>query len=149
MPSKTKVLSAGAIAAVLAAGLIAGDALAQRKGRRTPIVGVHVVQLPVSAEGDQGKQVSVVLETPRVKIATITLRKGTVLPTHSAPHPITIQSLSGTGTLRANGKDFALQPGVLLALAPDQKHEVTPAGKGDLVLLVHYMKARPGRRAWR
>lgn len=142
----------GAIAALLTAGAFAacspanGQANGQRSGpgNGTPAVGVHVVPLPASVSGDQGKQVTVLLETPRLKIATISLRGGTVLPPHSAPTPITIQTLSGSGTLRANDEDHALNPGVLYALAPDQSHSVVPDGDSDIVLLIHHVKARRG-----
>lgn len=153
MSHRARFARSGAIAAVLAVGLIAGCAPAHGQGngegRGTPTVGVHVVTLPASASGDQGKRVSVLLETPRLKIATITLRKGTVLAAHSAPTPITIQTLSGSGTLRANEKDYALTAGVLLALAPNQEHSVVPDGKGDIVVLIHHLKARRGNRAGR
>ena len=107
--------------------------------------GVHVVDLKATVDGAgseaKDKEVRLLLETPRLKLATITLRDGTVLPAHATPMPVTIQSLSGTGIVRVRGNDYALSPGVLIALAPSEEHSVIPANDSDLVVLVHHLKS--------
>ena len=131
------------IVALAIAATLTGVAIAQRGP--SGHVGVHVVELPKEATKTKKKDVKILLETPRLKIAAISLRSGTVLAAHSAPTPITIQAVSGRGILRAKGKDFALTSGTLLALAPNQEHSVVPDGKGDIVVVVHYLKS-PMRR---
>ncbi|MEE9359678.1 MAG: DUF2202 domain-containing protein [Hyphomicrobium sp.] len=116
------------------------------KGMRTGESEVHVIELRPAdgaANTTKKKQVTLLLETPRLKIATITLRDGTVLPSHATPMPVTIQSLAGTGIVQARGKDYALSPGVLISLAPNEDHAVIPSSSADLIVLVHHIKV-PG-----
>lgn len=104
----------------------------------------HIVPLPDTAGDGPAKEHQVVLDTPFVKLVTITLRKGTALPEHAAPVPVTIQALSGNGTVITDGKPEKISPTSMILVAPGAKHEVKPEGQGDLVLLVHYLKMKGG-----
>ena len=106
--------------------------------------GYHAVALPTEAGTGPGREVKVLLETPHVKIATITLRGGTVLEEHSAPMPVTIQALRGTGTIRMGDARETLGADKMVTLAPGVPHSVTPEGKSDLLLLVQHLKGGPG-----
>jgi quercetin dioxygenase-like cupin family protein len=103
----------------------------------------HSVSLPTRAGPGQGKEVKELLDTPFVKLVTITLHGGTVLTEHAAPVAVTIQALSGSGVVRTGDKSERVAVGQLLLIAPNALHEVTPDGKSDLVLLVHYLKSAP------
>lgn len=125
-------------AAVSAFAVAAVAAETERTG-----AGYHAVTLPTEAGAGDPKEIKVVLDTPHVKLATITLRAGTVLEEHSAPMPVTIQSLAGTGTVKMGDKTETIGPGRMVFLAPNVAHEVVPEGKSDLVLLVHHIKPTP------
>lgn len=105
----------------------------------------HSVTVPTQAGAGQPKETKELLDTPFVKLVTITLRGGTVLTEHAAPVAVTIQALSGSGIVRTGDKKERVAVGQMLLIGPNALHEVTPDGKGDLVLLVHYLKsATPG-----
>jgi quercetin dioxygenase-like cupin family protein len=95
--------------------------------------------LPVTAGGPP-KESKELLDTPFVKLASITLRGGTVLPDHAAPVAVTIMALSGSGVVKYGAKQEKIGPGAMVLLAPNTVHSVVPDGKGELVVLVHYLK---------
>ncbi len=98
------------------------------------------VDLPSASANGQAKEMKVLLDAPGVKIAAITLRGGTVLEEHSAPVPVTIQALKGTGTVRIGEASEKVGPDRLVYLAPGVPHSVVPDKESDLVLLVHHLK---------
>ena len=101
----------------------------------------HAVAVPTTAAAGQGREVKVLLDTPYVKLVSITLHNGTVLSEHSAPVAVTVQALSGSGVVRTGDTKDRVAVGQLVLIAPNAVHEVTPDGNGDLVLLVHYLKS--------
>lgn len=105
--------------------------------------GFHEVALPTSAGAGDGKEVKELIDLPHLKLATITLRKGTKLEEHAAPMPVTIQVLAGSGSLVMADKTVKLDREHMVVVAPNVKHAVEPDAGGDLVLLVHHVK-RPG-----
>jgi quercetin dioxygenase-like cupin family protein len=50
---------------------------------------------------------------------------------------------AGTGVIQINGQDYALQPGVCIAVEPGEVHEVTNAGPDDLVLTYFGLRVEP------
>jgi len=72
------------VAALAIAATLTSVAITQR-ANPSGHVGVHVVDLPKKATKTKKKDVKILLETPRLKIAAISLRGGTVLAAHSAP----------------------------------------------------------------
>jgi quercetin dioxygenase-like cupin family protein len=111
-----------------------------------PGPGFHAVALPTRASPGPNKEVKVLLETPHLKLASITLRNGTRLEEHSAPTQVSIQALVGSGSVQMGDTKQAISNGQMIVLAPGLAHAVTPDGKQDLVLLVHHLKSggRPG-----
>jgi len=102
----------------------------------------QVVALPAAGADGPGKEISMILETPKVKLATITLRGGTVLGEHAAPMEVTIVALSGGGDLvLGGGERVRLDPGHMVVLAPNTAHSVEPDGEGELILLIHHIKS--------
>lgn len=100
----------------------------------------HEVALPQGPTGKDAKHVETLLDTPFVKLVSITLRDGKKLESHAAPVPVTIQALSGAGVVVTGDTRDKLSRGHLVLLAPKAEHEVVPDGDEDLVLLVHYLK---------
>lgn len=106
--------------------------------------GVDLASAPAPAGKRPAQEVKVLLETPHVKLATITLRDGKVLEAHSAPTPVTIQALRGRGIVQIGDAREPISVDRMVVLAPGMKHAVVPDGKDELVLLVHHMKPAPG-----
>ena len=59
--------------------------------------GVVEIALPTEAGAGAPKEIKPVLDNAHLKLATITLRKGTLLAEHSSPMPVTIMVLTGDG----------------------------------------------------
>lgn len=115
------------------------------QGRAAPVgIGYHGIDLPTATPAGQDKETRTLFESPHLKLASIILRRGTVLAEHSAPVAVTIQALSGSGVVEIGDKREKVSPGRMVYLAPNTKHAVRPDGTAELVLLVHHLSARPG-----
>lgn len=99
----------------------------------------RVVELPGPAEEGPPRQVSVLVDEPALKLASIVLRGGTVLPAHSADVPVTIMALEGSGTVVVGEERHRLDRTHAVVLGPDVMHAVEPDPDTDLVLLVHHL----------
>jgi len=103
--------------------------------------GYHEVTVATVAGQGAPVESKVLLETPHLKLASIILRQGATLAEHSAPMQVSIQAISGAGTVKlADGKTLRLQAGKLVVLAPSMAHTVVADEKTDLILLVHHLK---------
>jgi quercetin dioxygenase-like cupin family protein len=74
-----------------------------------------------------------------LKLASIVLRGGTVLPTHQSDVPVTIMAIQGSGTVVAGAERLRLDPTHAVVLASNVPHAVEPDTGTDLVLLVHHL----------
>lgn len=104
----------------------------------------HAVALPVPPVAGAPKETKELLDTPFVKLVSITLRGGTVLPDHAAPVAVTLQALTGSAVVKYGEKQEKIGPGQLVLLGPNTVHSVVPDGKGDVVILVHFLKMAGG-----
>lgn len=104
----------------------------------------HVFELPQSAGNGEGKEVSVLLDTPQLKLATVVLRGGSVLPSHRARVPATILVLEGDGVIHLGKQAVPVSRGTLVALAANEEHDVVPRPGSEMILLVHYLRAADG-----
>lgn len=108
--------------------------------------GYHGVGLtPTVSSKRPLQEVTVLLETPHLKLAMITLRDGKMLDAHSTPMPVTIQALRGRGIVQIGDAREPISADRMVFLAPGMSHAVVPDGKAELVLLVHHLKPAPGR----
>ena len=98
------------------------------------------LELPRSAGSGDGIEVSVLIDERHLKLATITLRDGTPLPSHTAPVPVTIQVLQGAGVLHTGGMPVTMTPGSLVSVVANEEHDVIPEPGSDMLLLVHYLR---------
>lgn len=99
----------------------------------------RVVELPGTPSAGEPREVRVLVDEPALKLATIVLRGGTVLPTHHSKVPVTIVALQGSGAVVAGGVRLRLDPIHAVVLAPNVQHAVEPDTGTDLVLLVHHL----------
>jgi len=98
------------------------------------------MELPRGAGSGSAQEVSVLLNQPHLKLATIALRNGTELPVHTAPVPVTIQVLKGDGVVHIAGQPLAVTAGSLISLKAQVEHDVLPREGSDMLLLVHYLR---------
>jgi quercetin dioxygenase-like cupin family protein len=122
---------------------LAADPAAKPAQPAPPGPGFHEVAYSVAAGAGDGKEVKMLLDTPHLKLASITLRKGTVLAEHATPMPVTITAISGAGHVVAGGTKLRIEPGKMVALAPNVPHSVAPDAGTDLIVLVHHLKHGP------
>ncbi len=99
----------------------------------------RVVALPGTPSTGEPREVRVLVDEPALKLASIVLRGGTVLPTHHSQVPVTIMALHGSGTVVAGSERIRLDPTHAVVLAPNVPHSVAPDTGTDLVLLVHHL----------
>ncbi len=126
----------------VAALALGGCATQSAATSHTPALGgpiARTVEFPASAGPGEPREVRVLVDEPALKLATVVLRQGTVLPNHNAPVPVTIQALQGTGTVTAAGERFRIDPAHAVVLGPNVAHAVEPDARTDLVLFVHYL----------
>jgi len=81
----------------------------------------------------------VLVDEPALKLASIVLRAGTVLPSHHSEVPVTIMALQGSGTVVCGTERLRLDTTHAVILAPNVPHAVEPDAGTDLVVLVHHL----------
>jgi quercetin dioxygenase-like cupin family protein len=99
----------------------------------------RVVELPGVPGPGEPRHVQVLVDEPALKLASIVLRAGTVLPSHHSAVPVTIVALQGSGTVVAGAERLRLDVTHAVVLAPNVPHAVEPDAGTDLVLLVHHL----------
>ena len=99
---------------------------------------VRGVEFPVPPGTGEPREVRVLVDEPPMKLVTIVLRRGTVLPEHHSAVPVTIQALEGSGTVIAGKERLRIDRAHAVVLAENVPHTVKPDGETDLVLLVHH-----------
>jgi mannose-6-phosphate isomerase-like protein (cupin superfamily) len=99
----------------------------------------RVVELPAAPSAGEPREARVLVDEPALRLASIVLRGGTVLPTHHAEVPVTIMAIHGSGTVVVGSERLPIDPTHAVVLAPKVPHSVEPAPGTDLVLLVHHL----------
>lgn len=142
---KRTLLTAGmAVAMLSAVGCATPSAAQPPKPAQPPTPALagaasRAVELPGPPGAGEARTVSVLVDEPALKLVTIVLRSGTVLPIHQTKVPVTIVALQGRGTVVAGAERLRLDPTHAVVLAPDVPHAVEPDPGTDLVLLVHHL----------
>lgn len=99
----------------------------------------RTVEFPIASSPGEPREVRVLIDEPALKLASIVLRGGTVLPTHHSEVPVTIMALQGSGTVVAGSERLRLDPTHAVVLAPNVAHSVEPDSGTDLVVVVHHL----------
>jgi|GEM_PF-2608007 len=103
----------------------------------------RAIPLLATSDGESPREARIILKTPALKLAAIALRRGTILPDHDAPVPVTITALRGAGVVTAGGERLRLDPDHVVVLAPGVVHAVIPEPGTDMLLLVHHIGEAP------
>lgn len=125
--------------AALSLGACATQSAAQHHAATLRGPSSRIVELPSAVSAGEPREVWVLVDEPALKLASIVLRGGTVLPTHHSEVPVTIMALQGSGTVVAGIERLRLDPSHAVVLAPNVSHSVEPDTETDLVLLVHHL----------
>ena len=133
-----------AIALLLASAGVSAP-LVMAEGKPEVSATSQVVELPRSVGSGDAKEVSILLDESHLKLATIALRQGTNLTSHSAPVPVTIQVLEGEGIIHIGGKPVHASKGTVVSLAAGEEHDVVPEPGSAMLLLVHYLRTGRGK----
>lgn len=131
-----------ALAAAVAGAAVAGCATPPAARHPVASLGapaVRTVELPGPPGTGQPREQRVLVDEPVLKLASIVLRGGTVLPPHHAAVPVTIMALQGSGTVIAGTERLRLDATHAVVLAANVEHSVEPDSGTDLVLLVHHL----------
>ena len=125
--------------AALSLGGCAAQSAAQHHGALLGGPASRVVELPRTPSTGAPREVRVLVDEQSLKLASIVLRAGTVLPAHQSEVPVTIVALQGSGTVVAGDGRLRLDRTHAVVLAPNVPHSVEPDSGTDLVLLVHHL----------
>lgn len=99
----------------------------------------HVTMNTSIGEGPN-QSVEKLYESEWTKLVLITIRNGATLAKHAAKEPVTIQCVSGRGTLVAGDQRFELEPGVIVPLEANVEHAVE-ASPAVSVLVTRFIPA--------
>ena len=97
--------------------------------------------LPAAPGPGEPREVAMLVDVAGLKVATIVLRQGTLLPSHQSAHAVTIVALQGAGNVTAGSATLRIDATHAVLLAPNVAHAVQPDAGTDLVLLVHHVGA--------
>lgn len=96
------------------------------------------VDMPPPPGPGQAREVRVLIDQPALKLATIVLRSGTVLPVHDSAATVQIVALHGAGTVVVGTERQRIDATHSVLLAPRVPHAVEPDPGTDLTLLVYH-----------
>ncbi len=96
--------------------------------------------LPAATSEGPEREVKVLLDEPHLKVMSIVLRKGTLLPTHNASAPVVIHAMSGAGHVLIGDERVRIDAEHIVSLAPSVSHSVEPDAGTNLVLLIHHIR---------
>lgn len=99
----------------------------------------RVVEFPISLSAGQPREVRALVDEPALKLVTIGLRAGTVLPQHHSEVPVTIVALQGRGTVVTGAERLHIDSTHAVVLGPRVPHTVEADASTDLVLLIHHL----------
>lgn len=99
----------------------------------------RIVEFPAAGAAGDPREVHVLVYEPSLKLVTILLREGTVLPEHRSEVPVTIVALRGSATVLVGAERLRLDATHAVSLAPNVPHSVEPEGSTEVLLLIHHL----------
>lgn len=121
----------------LTISLLTNDTIAQTK------TSYKVIEIKNKITVGKDKEVNMLFEGDRRKIAQLTLRNGKRLESHSVKEPIVIQCVAGEGELIINNAEenniIKLLPGTFVTIESNVMHDVI--GKPEIsILLIRFLQ---------
>lgn len=87
-------------------------------------------------ETESRRRAETLVKTDDLRVVLVTMLEGASLQEHTAPGPVTIQSLTGHFTVTHEGGETPLAPGGLVVFAPGARHAVTALSNGAFLLTI-------------
>jgi quercetin dioxygenase-like cupin family protein len=87
-------------------------------------------------EGASGRRAETLIKGDRLRLVLVTMRAGATLDEHTAPGPITIQTLRGRFLVTAGDQEQTLPEGGLIAIAAGARHAVRALDAGAFLLTI-------------
>jgi quercetin dioxygenase-like cupin family protein len=88
--------------------------------------------------GASGRRAETLVKTDRLRLVLVTMRAGATLEEHTAPGPITIQSLRGRFAVTVEGTAYELSDGELIAVEAGVRHAVRAIVDGAFLLTISW-----------
>ncbi len=88
-----------------------------------------------------GRRAETLVKTDRLRVVLITMLPGTTMDDHSAPGPITIQTIRGRFSVTSDRVTYDLPTGSLIAIGPDVVHAVHAVEDGAFLLTISWPPA--------
>lgn len=92
--------------------------------------------------GHSGRRAEILVKADRLRVVLVTMNAGIELHEHTAPGPITIQTLRGRMAVVLEGGEVTLDTGAMIALAEGAPHAVRAVEDGAFLLTIGYPSAR-------
>jgi quercetin dioxygenase-like cupin family protein len=106
--------------------------------------GYRRLSLPVAPAAGEGRELSVLLDAPGLRISTLTLRKGAKLEERALADDATVEVLYGRGRVAIDGDVVVVDGAHMLVIDAGVAHVVEADASTDLILLVQEHR-RAGR----
>jgi quercetin dioxygenase-like cupin family protein len=105
-----------------------------------------LTQLKQEETWQRGNRNAITLfKTPGLRVVVVALHAGTMIPSHRAEGPITVQVFEGRLTFSAGSKDVTFAPGQLLTLQPGIAHGLAAEDKCAFLPTIAGEKAHAAR----
>ncbi len=108
---------------------IDGDVLVQHLKRDEQMIDTKLV-------AEHGRSARTLVKEGKLRLTMIAVAPGGELPTHSTNGPITVQVMEGKIAFTALEKEYDLNVGDIIVLAPGVEHSVRSADGGMFLLTV-------------
>ena len=97
----------------------------------------EITRFPFGASA-AGRRAETLVKTDRLRVVLVTMRAGAALHDHTAPGPITIQTLSGHFMVSTDDVNHDLASGMLIAIAANVVHAVHAVSEGAFLLTISW-----------
>lgn len=100
------------------------------------------VERLLPGSGHSGRRAETLVKADRLRIVLVTMNAGVELHEHTAPGPISIQTLRGRMAVVLDGGEVTLDAGAMIALTEGAPHSVRAVEDGAFLLTIGYPSAR-------
>lgn len=105
-----------------------------------PILGKFNLETEIErftpGEGASGRRAETLIKTDGLRVVLVVMRSGAELQEHSAPGPITIQTLRGQFVVRAGDEDHELKMNDFISIGQGERHTVRADEDGAFLLTI-------------
>ncbi|HAX25079.1 MAG TPA: cupin domain-containing protein [Thermomicrobiales bacterium] len=92
--------------------------------------------------GHSGRRAQILVKADRLRVVLVTMNAGVELHEHTAPGPITIQTLRGRMAVSVGTGEVTLDVGAMIAIVEGAPHSVRAVEDGAFLLTIGYPSAR-------